>query len=325
MDLDYSIGAWYVYQWLLATYMYMILKENSYTLVKNGKVSSKLKTFYENIKSFKDECEINFWADFNINFKIMLEWDWKCFEDINLLWTNESKNNDNLIFIQVKTKWWKEPITKTNWIIKSIKNFVENINFQKDKKNKNFLFFIFTNTELSDNLVNEFKQNNIKLYQSIINEIIRDNNKRKTTKKLYYPDKTLVSIKKEEKEFIKNMLVDMVNNNIIILDDYLEYFTKDYLIKLYKLLSDLKIVINNLNIIESIHFSLLQSELTKFYTEDWFKIKAFDNSILSFNKTKIHKWEKKFLEYQKYKYTFFSKEWQIINDLDFISNWKFMS
>lgn len=326
MDLDNSIWWWFIYQWLVSFYIYMLLKEEWYSINNFWKSPSDFIEFRKNILKFKDFCFKKFWNDFNVKLEIMLEWDWKCFEDINLLFENNSNLNDNLIFIQVKTKWSDKPITRNDWILKSINNFIKNINFNKDKLNNNFLFIIFLNNKLSSWLLDEIKNQHVDFYISIINYIIKENNIKKINKNINYPLNPLKSLW-DNSLITKHLIIDLKDKNLadINLAKYIKYYKEDEIKKIYMLVKDLKIILDNLKIIKSIKDKLILDELKNFYWESFYK--SYFNIHMKWpSKYKILKYDKEFNTYKKFLFTYFSSKdwWKFIHELDSISKWKFI-
>lgn len=330
MDLDYSTWAWYTFQWIISLYIYTLFKENDYNIDTSLKLPDDFKEFRRNILIFKKKCVDKYWNDLSAKLEIMLEWEWKCFEDINLLSINSSWNSDNLIFIQVKTKWWNKTITKNDGVLKSIKNFIQNLNFQKDKEKNNVLFFILSNTKLSQTLLNEISTHNVNFYISMIDYIISDNNTRTTTKNLLYPNKPLNNIWLNS-ELTSDLIIKLKDNNIsdIDLSKYLNLYDINYIHKLYKIIKDLKVILNNLVLIRSLKIDLLKSELINYYGRSWewgYLDKKDIIESLSTDITEIHKSDELFNRYKKFMYTYFSKEdnGKFIYELDSISKWKFI-
>lgn len=257
----------------------------------------------------------------------MLEWEELCFEDINLLSGNNSGKFDNLIFIQAKTKWWKDStITKNDWIFKAIRNFVQNINFQKDKNDNNYLFFIFTNSKLSES-IDSIKTHNVIFYISIVDDIIKDNNKRKQSKNLSYPDKTLNNIWINSNKTEK-LLLEILYKKIgeINLNEFTDLYSEEYIKNLYLLVKDLQMVVNNLVIIKSIKLQTLYKEMSSFYWIPKYRELKETFEYLSIDKHVIHKEDSKFDKYTNYPYTYFIAKdwWKCISDIVSISKWKFV-
>ncbi|MDD5213236.1 MAG: hypothetical protein PHG82_02330 [Candidatus Gracilibacteria bacterium] len=326
MDLDNSIGGGFIYQWLVSFYIYMLLKEEGYSINNFGKSPSDFIEFRKNILKFKDFCFKKFGNDFNVKLEIMLEGDGKCFEDINLLFENNSNLNDNLIFIQVKTKGSDKPITRNDGILKSINNFIKNINFNKDKLNNNFLFIIFLNNKLSSGLLDEIKNQHVDFYISIINYIIKENNIKKINKNINYPLNPLKSLG-DNSLITKHLIIDLKDKNLadINLAKYIKYYKEDEIKKIYMLVKDLKIILDNLKIIKSIKDKLILDELKNFYGESFYK-SYFNIHMKGPSKYKILKYDKEFNTYKKFLFTYFSSKdgGKFIHELDSISKGKFI-
>ncbi|NDK08814.1 hypothetical protein EOM39_06260 [Candidatus Gracilibacteria bacterium] len=327
MELDYGKGAGYIFQWMLSLYIYSLFKDNKYYINQDKDVTNEFKTFRDNILKFKNKCCYKFGDNLNLKIEIMLEGEEKCFEDINLLSTGSIPNQDNYIFIQVKTKGGDNAtITKHDGILKAIKNFLANINFQKNKNDNNYLFIIFTNSKLSK-LVNTINTHHIDFYISILNEIIKDNNNRKNTKNSNYPNNFLNLIGTNS-TLTENLILELLYKNIYDLDinKYNKLYSKDYIEKLNLLIKDIELIVNNLHIVKSIKFDILEEELINIYNDNFYKLQNYFQK-LSVNKDKIYKINKDFEIYKNFLFTYFSAKGggKYINELDSISRGKFVN
>jgi len=327
MNLDYWKWWWFIFQWLLSFYIYSLFKDARYSINQWDNVSQDFRTFRDNIEKFKHKCLERFWEDLNLKLDIMLEWEEKCFEDINILSTWNFPNLDNYIFIQVKTKWGEDTtITKNDWVLKAIMNFLNNINFQKSKKENNFLFIIFTNTKLAKT-VEAISSHHVDFYISIINEIITDNRKRKATKNSNYPS-TLLNIVWNNAQLTEKLILDLLYNDFKNIDcaPYSSIYSKKYIEKVYNLTKDLNIIVSNLLIVKSIKFDILESELMRIYWNDFWNLQYYFQK-LAIDKNKITNTHADFENYKKYLFTFFSPKewWKLIEELGFIEKWKFVN
>jgi len=308
---------WFVYQWNLSLYLYMLIKEPLYELKKSKKYSwEDFSLFIRKMKKFQKKCIKTYWKDFNLKIELLVEWEEKCLDDITLISTNKIAHFDNNIFIQVKTKGnWN--IWRSDWILKAIKNFLNNINFQKDKDNSNIIFYIFTNKDLTRPLLKEIENNNYKLYIPFINYIISNSNID------IYPKENLNHLKWE----LNNSLVeDIINNQDILISKYNKIYSNDYLNRLIILIRDLKIIFYNLDIITKIDENILVEELKSFHSELVYFQKKEIIEWLCKDWTEIKTWSNEFKRYEKYKYTYFKAKnwWQLINEIDTITEWKFL-
>ncbi len=320
MSVDMWRWWWYDYQWVLSFYLYTLLKKEDYILDKYKKYSWKSFVFFVNkINKFKEKCIKKYWSDFNLKFEILVEWEEKCLDDITFLSDIEWKNFDNNLFIQVKTKWGEEnnTISTSDWIYKAISNFLFNINFQKDKNKWNIMFFIFTNKDLTRPLLERIKSKSTELYLDFINYIININ------KIILYPDTILNNLNIAENQKI---VTNILNWNNILINEYLNLYWEEYLLRLINLVVDLKNIFSNLYIITKIDHELLKYELKSFYWDlNYFKEKE-RISELCFMWKEVKKWTKEFWKYEKYKYTYFLPNdwWKFIHQIDSISKWKFI-
>jgi hypothetical protein len=311
---------WYDYQWLLSFYLYTLLKKEKYILNKYKTYTWKdFSLFVNKISKFKQKCIHKYWKDFDLKFEVLVEWEEACLDDITFISNAEWEIFDNNIFIQVKTKWWAEnnTITTSDGIYKAITNFLFNINFQRDKWKWNIIFFIFTNKDLSRPLLDRIKSKSTKLYLDFITHILKNN------KNNDYPNTSLELL---NIEINKSLITNILNSKNILIQQYLDIYSKEFLMKLINLTNDLKIIFNNLDIITKIDHEILKKELKTFHWKlDFFEEKE-RISELCFMWTNIKRWSDEFKRYENYEYTYFVSDngWKFIHQIDNITKWKFI-
>lgn len=320
MWVDMWRWGWYDYQWLLSFYLFTLMKNEEYFLDKNKKYSWKdFSLFVNRMNKFKKKCIDKYWDDFTLKVEILVEWEERCLEDITFISNDEWNDFDNNIFIQVKTKWWEDnnTISTSDWIYKAITNFVFNTNFQKDKGKWNILFFIFTNKPLTSVLTRKVQSWWPELYLDFINHIIW------LKKTDLYPNNPLKNLYKKENN---DLIIDLLNSKDIIIQKYLNIYSKEDLFKLLNLVNDLKLIFNNLDIITKIDYDILEFELEAFYWETIFLRELRRINKLCFKWVEINRWTVEFERYENYPNTYFifDGKWKFIKDIDCITRWKFI-
>lgn len=310
----------YDYQWILSYYLYMLMKEEKYSPNKTNKNKWwDFNIFIDRIDKFKNKCFKKYGTDFHFKLDILVEWEDNCLDDISFISNSSSLGIDNVVFIQVKTKWWdkSEIITTPEAVYKAIKNFLININFQKDKIKDNLSFFIFCNKNFSDSLTNVFQSKWPELYLRFINYLC------KWTILDIYPSEGLKKLYKKEN---RSLVTDVLKWENIYNKKYLKIYSKEYLEKLLTLIYDLKIIFTNLDILEKIEYDTLESELMWFYEEIDFLRNERRIRQLCWKWDEIRKGTPEFERYEKYKNTYFHPKdwWKLIHEIDVITKWKFI-
>lgn len=327
---DYWRWAWFMYQNLMVAFIEALLKWK-YKLTLGNEVKEDYKSFRNSIKKFKqsilhknydeedrlyDIKTINNTKDRDLD--ILLEWDWDCFEDINLLKVLDNKDNDLHVFIQVKTK------TENSWnisvwdgILKSIANFQKNLNYQKYKNDSSLIFFIITNKNISKS-VKAITEKKLDSYIQIIDYIITKNNKLKN-KNINLPFKELNKFNWEKnKQFIEAILNWYAN-----IDKF--WYSGEELNKIVFLVKDLEIILTNIHIIHSVKTEILEKELENYYWNDlWSKI--FEIQKKSWDVTPINSGDPLYQDFAKYNFTIFDSKnwWKSASELGSIKKWKFL-
>lgn len=299
----------YKFQWMLSYYLYTFMKNDKYFLDKNKKIEWKdFNNFARKLLKFKDKCIEKYGDNFTFELDILVEWEDKCFDDISFISNSDDKNIDNIIFIQVKTKWWEKwnTIYTWDWLYKAITNFLWNINFNKFKHAWNITFFIITNKNLAKSLRKKIDSKWPEIYLDFINHIIW--------------------LENLHKEVNKEIIISILNKNFNITSKFLQIYDGDKLTKIENLVKDLKIIFDSLSIIEDIDYYLLKSELIWFHTNSVYLEEKDRIEDLCWEWIEIRKWSPEFERYEKYKNTYFhSKDWwKLIHELDVITKWKFI-
>lgn len=309
MAEDMWRGWGYKFQWLLSYYLFTLMKEDWYVLDSWKKVSWKeFHLFAKRLKKFKDKCLEKYWADFQFKLDILVEWEELCLDDITFISDSWTNNIDNVIFIQVKTKWWDKAKTfsTSDGIYKAVGNFLKNLNFQNNKHKWNLSFFIITNRNLAKPLIKKFQSKSVELYLGFINYLKKIDNL--------------------EKKINKEIVLSMIKNEYIEKKEYLKVYSKSDIQEIWLLVQDLTIIFNSLSIIEEIDYDLLRSELIWHYG----KIDFYENleriEDLCWQWAEIHKWTPEFERYEQYKNTYFHPEnWgKLIEDIQTMTKWKFI-
>jgi hypothetical protein len=305
------MGRWwgYKFQWMLSFYLYTLMKDETYILSKAKVVEwKKFNLFAKKLLTFKQKCLDKYWPDFDLNLEVLVEWEDNCLDDISFIsWTND-ENIDNIIFIQVKTKWWDEwnTIYTGDWIYKAITNFLNNINFLKFSHVWNISFFIITNKNLAQALRKKVNSKGPELYLDFVNHILWLNN-------LY-------------KSINKDIIISTLKWEFEINSDILKVYRKEEILNIKKLIEKLKIVFDALVIIEDIDYYLLKSELEDHYWHTKFLSEKDRIEDLCWEWIEVKKWTPEFERYRKYKNTYFHPKdwWKLIHELDVITKWKFI-
>jgi len=311
---------WYDYQWLLSYYLYTVMKEDWYILDKTKKYSWKeFYLFVSRIQRFKERCLNKYGNDFQFKVEILVEWEKDCLDDITFLSDSWLWDIDNVVFIQVKTKWWEEfeTITTSEGIYKAIKNFLINLNFQRDKIKDNLSFFIFCNKDLSQPITDVINSKWPESYLRFIDYFCKKNSLE------IYPSFVLKRLYKKTNRLL---IIDILNWKDIYIDEYLKVYSKEYLEKLTCLIYDLRNIFINLDIIEKIDFDILESELLWYYDELEFYKNERRIRHLCWKWDEIDKWTPEFERYEKYKNTYFHPKdwWKLIHEINVITKWKFI-
>lgn len=295
---NYRIWWGYIYQRIISLFIYLIKNTENNILKdeKSGKISVWLYKTLNELKRFIHEF---IWDN---DYDIYLEWDLKCFEDINFL-AQDDRWDEYYIFIQVK--WWR--ISRKEFF-KILNNFYENINFQENYENKNYKFIIVSQYPLNNNLKSIFMKYNTESY---LNFII-DN---------YFKYKRIESATvSKRKEILNKILLEKSFKNI-------EFRKKDIFMNYYK---KFKYVFDNIKLFENINLFEIEWKLVSFYWKD----NEFSSELNRLINIATSKDEKNPLEidtYRKYKKIYFkyskkTKTWTKSKLLEFKDNeWGFIS
>lgn len=319
MSEDMWRGWWYAYQWVLSLFLYVLMKDKSYSIETTNKWWKDFTEFKNKVVKFKKKCLLKYWDDFDLKVEVMVEWPEECLDDITFLSHNEWDNFDNNIFIQVKTKWPEEEMKWTEWIYKSVVNFINNINFQKDKNKGNVHFFIMTNRDVSRRLLNDIRNTKINIYLSFAREIIR------SKKHDFYPHEELKNSKWKKNHLI---VESILKDEDIVTEENLKNYTEEYLEKFKNLILDLHIVFKNLDIITKVNQKILEDELLNHLWELQYLREEKRVSKLCWEWEEVEEWTEEFKRYQNFKHTYFLPktwlEWKLISEIDVITKWKFI-
>lgn len=318
-----------MYQQLLSLYIHILFK-STYRMDTSREVKEDYKLFRNSIKNFKQEVihkkyeiedrKYDFNSVNNTNdqdLEILLEWDGRCFEDINLLKEVIEKDNDLHVFIQAKWKW--EALSNIGlWdgILKTLFNFQKNINFQKYKYDDEILFFIFINKSIT-NKVQPILNKTLEWYLIVIDYIVTEN----LNLAIPNPELPQKRINKFKSDYYLKIIEEVLNDTLSIS----EYENETDIESLADLIFDLQIIFDKMKIICNIKPQVLIEEMNAFF--DWnLWNEMFQISLKSSDVTPINRWDPDFLIYERFKYTFFSSqdEWKYVSQLNQIGKWKFI-
>jgi len=296
------------------------MKKKAYILDKNKKYPNKdFWLFARRMQGFQKKCIDKYGKNFSFKLEVLVEWEEKCLDDITFISESNTVDIDNIIFIQVKTQGWEEsePITTAHQVYKTVKNFLINYNFQKDKHKDNISFFIFCNKNFATPIKEVIDCRWPELYLRFINYLC------KSEIVDIYPSSSLNNL---NKVINKKLIIDILNGKDIFIDDFLKFYSHEYLEKLTCLVRDLRTIFSNLDIIQKIDYSLLEEEMMLFYGELGFLRNERRIRDLCWKGVHINKWTPEFGRYEKYKNTYFHTKgwWKFIHELDVIKKWKFI-
>lgn len=337
---NFQLWGWFVYQWWIAESIKHCIKN----INSSQKISRKIiklihkalwkdeNTLNEIEKYFKTIEKIiieSFWIDVLAKeIDILLEWDWNCFEDINILHKSKKTNKTSMILIQVK--WWNtnsedseinnEKVLETKKRKKLYWNLIKNINIPLLEKNIKII--IISNKEFS------WPLNNFTEWKLDSNRNIKDNKVfiNSLTTEISNVFKTKSQYNNKLNDYITSIYLNKkITQNIYwiklplnIWEEYKEREIIRYIKK--KVLIREKIIL-----IPNIKINLLITELKKYYKENTLREKFYNiiqNSIsLEHIKVRTDEFEK----YLKYDDIYFWKEKKKISDFEKIREWKFIN
>lgn len=237
---NFSVWWWFIYQWWICVFIKHCIENywNSCNYKDNDVIH-----YY---KIIKDLLTDRFWEKNIATIDILVEWNWNCFEDINLL--SKTWEKTKLLLVQVKWWWdsWKK-VLKNDDIFNFLNNINKNLNLNKSNKNKvvllsNKLFSKHINWILSGNdltIINSLiaifkaKYNKIDIYsfKIYISECIKV---WKTKTKLYYKSpKNEISKEKYDEIFTLIKSFYKIKDRIIKIENFNFDKIKKYLIDFY--------------------------------------------------------------------------------------------
>lgn len=158
-DMNFQLWAWFDYQYLVALYILIMYKYPDI---------SKFKFSWDTYQKFEEIFITRYWVKwFEEESDIVYEWNWRCFEDFNILKRENGKTK--LGFFQ--SKGWNnnkgESLTKKKDRTKILYNFLKNVNYLETEED-NF-FVINTNLKINNTTKKVFSWiNNDKVLASAI-------------------------------------------------------------------------------------------------------------------------------------------------------------
>ena len=311
-NINYSLWWWFVYQWYIWAFIKYIIdnfnkKDNFYT-----------KTYTKDLKEIIEWTFSNFNEYGPSKIDILLEWNWNCFEDINLLYKEENEKNE-ILFFQIK--WWnlikikdwtknKDKVLSKQKVIHMFSNFLKNKNiYEVWNKSK---FILITNKYFDSNVQKIIKWDDELL---IANKIISEVRKKfklkikwRGIKKFELLVKNIIQWKNiNAKHYWTTLPFDTIEdqeNIILFIKNTIAIMRRTIILENFK--------INN--IIEKLDIELWPKDREKLFS------KIMESSIDISN---INRWTKSFKKYEKYEDLFFTKD-KKLSDLNNIREWKIL-